>query len=132
VPQSCVLVVDDNAINVLVAQRTIEQWNYSVITAADGKQAIEAWRQHSPDVILMDLHMPVMNGMEAAEQIGQYEAAQQLKHTPIIALTADAETETREQAIRAGMVDVLTKPFDREILQQTLIRHCSPADGQQS
>ena len=76
--------------------------------------------------------MPVMNGMEAAEQIGQYEAAQQLKHTPIIALTADAEAETREQAIRAGMVDVLTKPFDREILQQTLIRHCSPADEQKS
>ena len=124
-PQRRVLLVDDNAVNVLVAQRMIEKWNYRVFTAEDGQQAIEAWQQHHPDIILMDVHMPVMDGLEATQQILGSETHDKQRHVPIIALTADAQPEIREQAFQAGMVDVLTKPFDQHVLRETLNKWCN-------
>ncbi len=121
----CVLVVDDNAVNVLVVQRMLEQWGYETVTASDGMQAIEAWQKHRPILILMDLQMPTMDGVEAAQHIRRIEAEQHCEHVPILALTADAQPEARESALQAGMVDVIIKPVDPDLLRQRIAQQCA-------
>lgn len=118
-----VLVVDDNAVNVLVVQRMLEQWGYETLTASDGKQAIEAWQEHQPDIILMDLQMPTMDGVEAAQHIRREELDQQRPPVPILALTADAQSDTKESALQAGMVDVIVKPVDPDLLRRRVAQH---------
>jgi CheY-like chemotaxis protein/anti-sigma regulatory factor (Ser/Thr protein kinase) len=114
-----VLVVDDNAVNQLVAQRLLERLGHQVQLATDGAQAVERACQRRFDVIFMDCHMPVMDGIEATRRI---RADERGRRTPIVALTADALSRDRERCLAAGMDDFLTKPVGSQQLAATVER----------
>jgi signal transduction histidine kinase/CheY-like chemotaxis protein/HPt (histidine-containing phosphotransfer) domain-containing protein len=115
-----VLVVDDNEVNLLVAQRMLEQLGYDVETATSGEEAIEANHRKTFTAILIDSQMPGMSGNEATRIIRESEGDR--RHTPIIALTANAMTEDRERAFAAGVDDYLSKPVFVEELEASLQR----------
>lgn len=104
---SLILVVEDNDFNRLLAQTVLESVGASVSLAVNGKDAITSVVEHKPNLILMDLQMPVMNGIDATNQIRKlgYEGA-------ILALTANVFPEEREKCLNIGMDDLVIKPFD--------------------
>ena len=93
-----------------------------IIEASNGEKALALTLAHEPDLILMDVHMPVMDGIEATSRIREREAENNRK-TPIIALTAGAFTDDKENCIEAGMDDFLTKPVNKKLLAETLQKH---------
>jgi len=110
------LLVEDNAVNTLVAEATLAQWGARVSVASDGAEAIAAVETAAAggqpfDAVLMDLQMPVMSGIEATIAIRRQHGALEL---PIIALTADVLVSERDNAMRHGMNDFLSKPIDPE------------------
>jgi signal transduction histidine kinase/CheY-like chemotaxis protein len=115
-----VLVVDDNEVNLLVAQRMLEQLGYQVATRGSGEEAIEANEGNEYAAILIDSQMPGMSGNEATRIIRAREGDK--RHTPIIALTANAMMEDRERAFEAGVDDYLSKPVFVDELGSTLRR----------
>jgi signal transduction histidine kinase/CheY-like chemotaxis protein/HPt (histidine-containing phosphotransfer) domain-containing protein len=115
-----VLVVDDNEVNLLVAQRMLEQLGIRVSLATNGQQAIDACTDHIYDAVLIDSQMPGMDGNQATRIIREMEGND--KHTPIIALTANAMAPDREKAFAAGVDDYLTKPVFLEDLEAALSR----------
>lgn len=121
-----VLLVEDNAINQRVARRFLERLGCEVQVVGDGLQAIEAVERNSYSVILMDMQMPVMDGLEATRRIRELESSGR-RRTPIVALTANAMMGTLEHCLEAGMDDYLTKPLDisrlRDVLDRFMDRH---------
>jgi CheY-like chemotaxis protein len=117
-----VLVVEDNVVNRMVIESMLEKIGLTVRLLTDGQQAVQAITQgdQQPDLILMDLHMPVMDGYTAVAHIRQWEADQNRASLPIIALTADAFEEDRQHCMAVGMNDFLTKPIELTALQSTL------------
>ncbi len=110
-PYASILVVDDDSINRELLQKQLEHENYLVQSAADGSQALQAIAQQRPDLILMDLMMPYLNGFEACQKIRQNYSAVEL---PIIILTARTQKEDLVQSLAVGANDYLTKPFQKE------------------
>jgi signal transduction histidine kinase/BarA-like signal transduction histidine kinase len=115
-----VLVVDDNAVNRLVATRLLDRQGCQVVTAEDGPGALAALASAEFDVVLMDVHMPVMDGLEATRQIRAQPGRGRL---PIIAVSASAASEDIESCRQAGMNDFLAKPVTRDRVVETLLRH---------
>jgi PAS domain S-box-containing protein len=115
-----VLLVEDNPINQRVARRFLERLGCEVQVVGDGAQAIEAFQRGTYGFILMDMQMPVMDGIEATRGIRELEAGR--ARTPIVALTANAMMGTLERCLEAGMDDYLTKPLDISRLQDVLDR----------
>lgn len=120
-----VLLVEDNAINQRVARRFLERLGCEVQVVGDGRQAVEAFQRNSYGFILMDMQMPIMDGIEATRRIREIEAG--TCHTPIVALTANAMMGTLERCLGAGMDDYLTKPLDITRLQDVLDRFMEAA-----
>lgn len=122
------LIVEDLRMNRtllrLLASRILP--SASVTEAENGAKAVEMFRTKTPDIIFMDMHMPVMNGFEATAVIRELEKARGT-HTPIVALTADVLSETRERCFEAGMDDFLPKPIEAESLRAVLERYLSLA-----
>ncbi|KDQ51728.1 hypothetical protein JAAARDRAFT_139768 [Jaapia argillacea MUCL 33604] len=113
-----ILLAEDNLVNQKLAVKILEKYGHSVEIAENGSLAIDAFKarisQGRPfDIILMDVSMPFMGGMEATELIRAWEMAQALPRTPIIALTAHAMIGDRERCLQAGMDDHITKPLRR-------------------
>jgi two-component system sensor histidine kinase/response regulator len=115
-----VLLVEDNPINQRVAQRFLERLGCTVDVAGDGLQGVEASRRASYDIILMDMQMPVMDGLDATRRIREQELPG--RRVPIVALTANAMMAQLELCLDAGMDDYLTKPLDIARLQHVLDR----------
>jgi PAS domain S-box-containing protein len=120
-----VLVVEDNEINALLARALLVKLGHMPTIAASGAAAIELWLAAraagtSYDRVLMDLHMPGMDGLEATRRIRAIEADTGATRTPILALTANASAEDREACLGAGMDGFLVKPLDRERLTAAL------------
>jgi PAS domain S-box-containing protein len=120
-----ILVAEDNEINALLARALLTRLGHRPTIAADGAATVAAWRAALAagepfSLILMDVHMPGSDGIEAARHIRAAEAEQGLARTPIIALTANALEEEREACRLAGMDGFLTKPLDRERLKAAL------------
>lgn len=120
------LIVEDLRMNRtllrLLASRLLP--SAAVFEAENGERAVEIFRTHAPDIVFMDMHMPVMNGFEATAAIRELEKARGT-HTPIVALTADVLSETRERCFQAGMDDFLPKPIEAESLRAVLERYLS-------
>jgi len=111
-----VLVVEDDPDNLRTAKALLED-NYVVVSAQDGQEGLEQARRHLPDVILMDLAMPVLDGFEALKALHRDET---LKEIPVFAVTASAMTGDRESILAHGFDGYLSKPLDGEILKKTL------------
>ncbi|MFB0924518.1 MAG: response regulator, partial [Vicingaceae bacterium] len=111
-----VLVVEDNEVNMLMVSAMLKKWNCQVLKAINGKEAIDILGKENVDLILMDLHMPKMGGMEASEIIRN----KLNLNTPIIALTANAIVGEAEKCIKAGMNDFISKPFKQIQLNQKI------------
>ncbi|QCN97397.1 response regulator (plasmid) [Azospirillum argentinense] len=129
-PSGHILVAEDNATNQLIAATLLRRAGFTVDVVDDGEQAVEAVSLHRYDLVLMDVQMPNLNGYEATERIRAFEGPRAT--VPVIALTADAMKETRERCLRAGMNDVVTKPFERPVLLAVIDRclRAEPESGQ--
>jgi two-component system, cell cycle response regulator DivK len=104
-----ILLIEDNEMNRDMLSRRLERRGYQVIIAVDGQEGVALARSHAPDLILMDMSLPVLDGWEATRQL---KAALQTKAIPIIALTAHAMSGDREQALEAGCDDYDSKPVE--------------------
>jgi CheY-like chemotaxis protein len=103
------LLVEDNEESRDGLSRFLQRKGYEVVTAADGRQGLEAARAQTPDVVVMDMSLPVLDGWEATRQL---KADPQTRNIPVIALTAHAMTEDREKALAAGCDEYETKPVE--------------------
>ncbi|KAF7329227.1 hypothetical protein MKEN_00183400 [Mycena kentingensis (nom. inval.)] len=122
-----ILLAEDNLVNQKLAMKILEMYGHSIELAENGSLAVHAFieraLQNKPfDIILMDVSMPLMSGMEATQRIRQYEIQYNLNPTPIIALTAHAMIGDRERCLQAGMNDHITKPLRRVDLLNTIKR----------
>ena len=122
-----VLLAEDDLTNALLANTVMKMLGCEVVTANTGGEAVSAVKQEPFDIVLMDFHMPVMNGLAATRSIREWENdAERLKDSrnpariPILAITASAMPAEREACLDAGMDDVLTKPFRLEDLRLIL------------
>ncbi|MBI2306446.1 MAG: response regulator [Rhodocyclales bacterium] len=131
-----VLLVEDNPVNQELALRLLERGGHRVTTAANGQEAVEKFEAQHFDVILMDMQMPVMGGIEATEAIRARElrrswvaSGPDIRLTPIIAMTANVMAGDRERCLQAGMNDYLAKPIRQNELYQALARAAGRDDG---
>lgn len=104
-----ILVVEDNELNRDMLSRRLSRRGYEVVLAGDGREGLALAREMRPDLVLMDLSLPVLDGWETTRQL---RADEELKGTPVIALTAHAMQGDRETALEAGCDDYDTKPVD--------------------
>lgn len=116
-----ILLVEDNEINRQVVFELVEKVGVLVDVAEDGASAVKKAKEISYDLILMDLHMPVMDGMEATKQIREYNT-----QIPIIAITADTMDDVKIKCKQVGINEVITKPIDPDMLYEVLVNWISP------
>jgi CheY-like chemotaxis protein len=114
-----ILLVEDNLVNQKVATRLLEKRGHCVTLATSGEEALETLGQHSFDLVLMDVHMPGMDGIQATIALREKEKSTGL-HQPIIAMTALAMKGDRERCIAAGMDGYISKPIDLRKLDDVL------------
>ena len=117
--QSSILVVEDNELNQLVVKEILEYAGANVTIAEHGKEALRVLEQAVFNCILMDIQMPVMDGLETTQRI---RADERWVNLPIIALTANADEYHRELCQQAGMNDFLAKPINPDLLINTLLK----------
>jgi signal transduction histidine kinase/CheY-like chemotaxis protein/HPt (histidine-containing phosphotransfer) domain-containing protein len=115
-----VLVAEDTPFNQRFVMRLMERWGHAAVLAPDGRQAVTEFSRGAFDLVLMDVQMPDMDGLEAAAAIRALEAGG--RRTPIIAMTAHAIPGYRERCLEAGMDDYVSKPIDVETLQKAIAR----------
>ncbi|MBA4800785.1 MULTISPECIES: response regulator [Euryhalocaulis] len=114
-----VLVVEDNLINQIVMEGLLKTFGHDAVLVDNGREAVQLSSDSAFDLILMDLHMPEMDGYETTEEIRNRESNGQ---TPIIAVTADALSGTKERCFEAGMDGYVTKPVDPDRLVAEILR----------
>jgi two-component system, sensor histidine kinase and response regulator len=117
-----ILLAEDGKTNQLVGIQVLRKLGFTADIAVNGEEAVEAWRLNKYDIILMDCHMPQMDGYEATRRIRQLESEQNLKPTQIIAMTANTNLEDRKLCMAAGMNDFTTKPIDQNALNAALTK----------
>lgn len=122
-----VLLVEDNIVNQYLMRQIFKRKEIPVLIASDGVEALQILRKERVDVVLMDLHMPNMDGWEATKAIRSGKSEVLDAEVPIIGLSADAFTETHKMGIDIGMNDFLTKPIDMDLLYQKLAGYLQPA-----
>ena len=113
-----VLIVDDNRINQVVTQRILEKKDFICEVAANGEEAIEKIRNHSYNLVLMDVNMPGISGLEATKRIREFDS-----DVPVVALTAVEIEEIRNKIFKAGMNDIIVKPYDVQQFYQIVYRN---------
>ncbi|OEU56631.1 MAG: hypothetical protein BA871_09720 [Desulfuromonadales bacterium C00003096] len=118
-----ILLAEDNQVNHVVALKMLELMGCRVDVAENGREAVEAAAKASFDLILMDCHMPEMDGFAAAAKIREHEqAGGNSQRVPIVALTADVQKGVQDQCMAAGMDGYLSKPFTQDQLRAVLLR----------
>jgi CheY-like chemotaxis protein len=124
-----VLIVEDNEMNRDMLSRRLIRRGFEVVIAVDGGEGVEATQRHRPDIVLMDMSLPVLDGYDATRQIKSLEATRAI---PVIALTAHAAVSDREKALAAGCDEYESKPLDlaRLIAKiEALVQRKPAADG---
>jgi len=115
-----ILIAEDNEINAKLARAILEKAGHSVARAENGKEAVSLWQEHKGadafDLIFMDLQMPVMDGLDALQEIRAIEKENNSAQLPIFILTADEKIDTRDKALQLGATGFLTKPLEPEKL----------------
>ena len=125
-----VLLVEDHPVNQKLAMGLLEKWGHRATLAHDGQEALDILDHRDFDVILMDMHMPVMGGIETTQRIRTREAESHLPRTPIIAMTAAAMQSDKDACIAAGMDDYLAKPIRaKDLLEKLLAYGGRPEEG---
>ncbi|WP_313531915.1 response regulator [Shinella sp.] len=119
-----VLVAEDNQINQFVFSQILEGLGISHRIAENGEEAVMLWRKHQPRLVLMDISMPVMNGIDAAREIRQAEELTGT-HTPIVAVTAQALNVDMQNCMDAGMDDYITKPVSPDMIEAIYRRYAA-------
>ncbi|QAR32415.1 response regulator [Geovibrio thiophilus] len=123
------LVAEDNPVNQKMVRLILKELGLESVCVDNGRKAVEAFRQGGFDIVIMDINMPELGGIEAAKLINEYEKANFFKHVPVIALTAYAIKGDRERFIEAGMDDYLAKPVSIDIMRETLQKHLKVGNG---
>jgi CheY-like chemotaxis protein len=118
------LVVDDYDDVRAITKKALESFGYRVIEAGSGAEAVRVAQAESPDLILMDLSMPNMDGFATIHKLRRMLG---LRHVPVIALSAHTAREVREDALAAGCREFVTKPLHLEELKSVVARHLAPA-----
>ena len=121
-----ILLVEDNEINQQVAREVLEREGFSVDVADNGEISLEMLSEKKYDLVLMDLQMPVMGGVEATGEIRKND---EFKELPVIAMTADAMSGVREMVLEKGMNDYITKPIEPYFLWKTMVKWIVPGEG---
>ncbi|MDR2339366.1 MAG: response regulator [Deltaproteobacteria bacterium] len=121
-----ILLVEDNEVNQLVASRILKKAGFDVIIANNGLEAVEAVQRESYRLVLMDIQMPEMDGIEATQAIRKLPGFEKL---PIVAMTAHAMSSDKELSFKAGMNDHINKPIDVQELFRTIAKWIAPEDG---
>lgn len=112
-----ILIVEDTEFNIDLLVQLLEE-DYNLLIAKDGVQGVEMTEKHHPDLVLMDIAMPLMDGYDATRKIRET-----FKNLPVIGLSSHAMTGDKEKAIAAGCTDYITKPIDEDELIKVLRRH---------
>ena len=122
IPACRILLVEDNPVNIKLASRLLEKQGHRVVVAENGKLAVEAVCKDEFDLVLMDMQMPVMDGLEATREIRRLEKEEKQKagHVPIVAMTANAMKGDREQCLESGMDDYITKPININVINRVI------------
>ncbi len=113
-----VLIVEDNMMNMLLLKSLLSKRGYGILTATNGQEALDLLSSATPDIILMDLNMPIMNGFEASIAIRNSDA--RINSIPIIAVTAEMHPDTKAKCIEAGMNDYVPKPIEMDELIESM------------
>jgi CheY-like chemotaxis protein len=121
-----ILIVEDNDMNLDMLTRRLERKGYEVISARDGQAGVEAARSHRPDIVLMDMSLPVLDGWSATRAL---KSDAETAAIPVIALTAHAMEADRKKAMEAGCDDFGTKPIDLPDLLAKIERLLGQAGG---
>ena len=124
--QPCVLVVEDNPLNQLIAREMVAALGLRPAVVSSGEEALLSCRSTPPDLVLMDIQMPGMDGLETTRRLRALQAAGELRRFPIIALTAHAMASDRQASLAAGMDEHLTKPVQLEQLRGVLSQWLVP------
>lgn len=128
--QGTVLVVEDNGTNQKVIDAMLRSLGLQTRLTADGREGVQTLQSDEGiDLVLMDLHMPVMDGYAATARIREWESTTARSARPIVALTADAYAEDRERCLAAGMDDFMAKPVNLQVLGTVLARFLRPAEA---
>jgi CheY-like chemotaxis protein len=117
-----VLIVEDNPVNQMVAKKLLQRLGAQITTAMDGAEAVTLVKELEFDIVLMDVQMPVMGGLEATNLIREWEIETRRSRLPIVALTANAMEDDRTESLSAGMDDFLSKPVRKPELEALLAK----------
>ena len=123
-PGLTIMVAEDNRTNMMIVRMMLKGAVLSLIEVENGEEAVKRYREHQPDLILMDVNMPLKDGLQATRDIRAFARAAGLPHCPIIALTANAFGEDREACHLAGLDGFLVKPLSRADLFTEISAHC--------
>jgi CheY-like chemotaxis protein len=126
-PGITVLVVDDEPVNLMLVAEMLSRWGIDVVQAGDGAEAVALACEQPMDLILMDLQMPVLDGVGATRQIRRFERERALARVPVVAYTTS--TVHRSALRDIGIDDLLSKPCERPALLECLQRWCAPSKG---
>ena len=124
-PNTTILLAEDNPVNQMIAATLLEKYGCTIITAINGKEAVQKFQDHNFDMVLMDCHMPEMDGYEATREIRKLELSEARKRIPIIAFTANMASNNNDKFLDAGMDDLLTKPVIQFNLENMLAKWLS-------
>jgi CheY-like chemotaxis protein len=124
-PPLRILLAEDSLPNQKLARGLLERWHHQVTVVNDGQEAVELAQRENFDVILMDVQMPRLDGLQATAEIRSWEQ-ERGQHIPIIAMTAHAQQSDRERCLHAGMDDYISKPIRSHLLNEVLSRNAPP------
>jgi PAS domain S-box-containing protein len=130
-PALSLLLVEDHPINQKLAMTLLQRWGHRVTLAVNGQEGVDLFQSRPFDLVLMDMQMPVMGGIEATRRIRTYEAGQGLARTPILAMTANAMEGDRDRCLEAGMDDHIPKPIRPADLQRALLQFGAGKGGEE-